>query len=41
MKSVDPKVTELSLSFLDLELPSVMVRFKESFKLSLGGLELC
>jgi hypothetical protein len=41
MKSVDPKVTVLSLSFLDLELLSVMVRLKGSFKPSLGELEPC
>jgi hypothetical protein len=41
MKNADLKVTVLSLSFQDLELPNVMVRFKESFKPSLGGLEQC
>jgi hypothetical protein len=41
MKNADLKVTVLSLSFQDLELLNVMVRLKESFKPSLGGLEQC
>ncbi len=41
MKNADLKVTALSLSFQDLELPSVMVGLKENFKPSLGGLEQC
>jgi hypothetical protein len=41
MKNADLKVTVLSLSFQDLELLSEMVRLKESFKPSLGGLEQC
>ena len=41
MKNANLKVTVLSLSFQDLELLSIMVRLKESFKPSLGGLEQC
>jgi hypothetical protein len=41
MKNADLKVSVLSLSFQGLELLSVMVSLKESFKPSLGGLEQC
>jgi hypothetical protein len=38
MKNANPKVKELSSGFWDIELLSVMVRLKESFKPSLGEL---